>query len=153
ARRRSAPRPALLRHREPRPRHGGGRGRRARAAPRRRAGGDLAGGHRRARDEGVSGPVLALEASTLRASAALLGPDGEPWGEWRQEEAQIGTAAVAAAAGRLLEARNLRVADLLGVAVGLGPGSYTGTRATVAFARGLGFASGVRLAGVPSTAA
>jgi tRNA threonylcarbamoyladenosine biosynthesis protein TsaB len=101
----------------------------------------------------AAGPVLALEASTLRASAALLGPAGEPWGEWQQEQPQIGTAALTAAAGRLLEARGLRVADLLGVAVGLGPGSYTGTRATVAFARGLCFASGVRLAGVPSCAA
>ena len=101
----------------------------------------------------ATGPVLALEASTLRASAALLGPDGEPWGEWSQAEAQTGTAALAAAAGRLLDARGLRAADLLGVAVGLGPGSYTGTRATVAFARGLAFAGGVRLAGVPSCAA
>ena len=101
----------------------------------------------------ASGAVLALEASTLRASAALLGPAGEPWGEWQQEQAQTGTAALAAAAGRLLEARGLRAADLLGVAVGLGPGSYTGTRATVAFARGLCFASGIKLAGVPSCAA
>ena len=101
----------------------------------------------------ANGPVLALEASTLQASAALLGPEGEPWGEWRQDQAQTGTAALAAAAGRLLEARGLRAADLLGVAVGLGPGSYTGTRATVAFARGLCFASGVKLAGVPSCAA
>ena len=101
----------------------------------------------------AAGPILALEASTLRASAALLGPAGEPWGEWQQDEAQIGTAALAAAAGRLLEARGLRAADLLGVAVGLGPGSYTGTRASIAFARGLCFASGARLAGVPSSAA
>ena len=32
----------------------------------------------------ASGPVLALDASTLRACAALLAADGPPWGFWQQ---------------------------------------------------------------------
>ncbi len=101
----------------------------------------------------VRGPVLALEASTLRAGAALLSPGGEPWGGWQQAEGESGTAPLAAAVARLLAARGLRVADLLGLAVGIGPGSYTGTRACVALARGMAFASGVRVAAVVSVAA
>jgi tRNA threonylcarbamoyl adenosine modification protein YeaZ len=101
----------------------------------------------------ADGPVLALEASTLRPGAALLGPGGEPWGCWQQAEGERGTAPLAAAAAELLAARGLSVSDLLGVAVGTGPGSYTGTRAAIAFARALVFAGGGRIAGVPSVAA
>jgi len=101
----------------------------------------------------VSGPILALEASTLRPSAALLGPSGERWGQWTQAEGRRGTADLAPAVAALLAARGLRAGDLGGVAVGLGPGSYTGTRAAIALARGLIFGSGVPLAGVPSVAA
>ncbi len=99
------------------------------------------------------GPVLALDASTLRPGAALLGPDGETWGAWQQEEGLLGTAPLGKAVAELLSARGLRAADLLGVVVGTGPGSYTGTRSAIAFARGLVFATGCRLAGVPSVAA
>lgn len=99
------------------------------------------------------GPVLALEASTLRASAALLGPDGEPWGGWLQPPGKPGTAPLAAAVAGLLSDRGLRVRDLFGIAVGVGPGSYTGTRAAVALARGLAWPSGTRLAAVVSSAA
>ena len=101
----------------------------------------------------TGGPILALEASTLRPGAALLGPAGEPWGRWQQGEGERGTAPLAAAAAELLKARGLQVSDLLGVAVGTGPGSYTGTRAAIAFARALVFAGGGRLVGVPSVAA
>lgn len=99
------------------------------------------------------GPVLALDASTLRACAALLAADGTPWGCWQQPADEPGTAPLAAGIAELLAARGLRAPDLLGLAVGIGPGSYTGTRAAVALARGLAFAGGVRLAAVASPAA
>jgi tRNA threonylcarbamoyl adenosine modification protein YeaZ len=97
--------------------------------------------------------VLALEASTLRPGAALLGPDGERWGCWTEPSGRRGTATLAAAAGELLSAAGLSARELLGVVVGTGPGSYTGTRSAIALARGLCFAADVRLAGVPSVAA
>lgn len=100
-----------------------------------------------------AGPILAIEASTLRAGVALLGPAGERWGLWTQGPGQRGTAPLAPAIAELLGARGLAAADLAGVAVGTGPGSYTGTRAAIALARGLIFVSGAPLAGVPSVAA
>lgn len=99
------------------------------------------------------GPVLAIEASTLQAGAALVGPRGERWGQWTQSAGERGTAPLAPAVARLLAERGLTPADLAGVVVGTGPGSYTGTRAAIALARGLIFASGAPLAGVPSVAA
>jgi tRNA threonylcarbamoyladenosine biosynthesis protein TsaB len=99
-----------------------------------------------------AGPALVLEASTLSVGVALLGPAGEPWGAVVAPPDARGTALLAAAASQLLAARGLAVRELLGVIVGTGPGSYTGTRASIAFARALVYASGIRIAGVPSVA-
>ena len=53
------------------------------------------------------------------------------------------------AARRVLERSALLVADLDLVAVGLGPGSYTGTRIAVTFAKILALARGLPLVGIP----
>jgi tRNA threonylcarbamoyladenosine biosynthesis protein TsaB len=102
---------------------------------------------------GGAGAILALEASTLHVGVALVGPAGEPWGHREAPAGSRGTALLAQGVRELLDARGLAVRDLLGVAVGTGPGSYTGTRAAIALARALVFATGIRIAGVPSTAA
>jgi tRNA threonylcarbamoyl adenosine modification protein YeaZ len=101
----------------------------------------------------VSGPILAIEASSLSPSLALAGPGEQPLGHWQSPEGTRGTAGLAAAAAELLDAAGLRAADLLGVVVGIGPGSYTGTRASIALARGIAFPGGLPIAGVPSVAA
>ncbi len=100
----------------------------------------------------LDGPVLAVDASA-RPVVALVGPAGEPWGVWEQEPGRRGTAELAVRAAALLEARGLGPADLAGVAVGIGPGSYTGLRAAIAFARGLTWSAGLPLAAVVSTEA
>jgi tRNA threonylcarbamoyladenosine biosynthesis protein TsaB len=97
-------------------------------------------------------PALVLEASTLSVGVALLGPGGEPWGRVVAGPEARGTALLASAAAELLAARSLAARDLSGLIVGTGPGSYTGTRAAIAFARALAWAAGLRLAGVPSVA-
>lgn len=102
---------------------------------------------------GGRGPVLAVDASGTRPCAALLGPDGEPWGEWRQAAGTRGTAQLGVAVGQLLAARGLGTHSLGGLAVGLGPGSYTGLRASIALVRGLAFAAQRPVAGVVSFAA
>lgn len=99
------------------------------------------------------GPILALEASTLRASAALVDASGRVLGRWDQQPGARGTAALAAAAAALLDQHGVTPADLCGVAVGTGPGSYTGLRASIALARGLALGAGLPVAGVPSVAA
>ncbi|MCB9897405.1 MAG: tRNA (adenosine(37)-N6)-threonylcarbamoyltransferase complex dimerization subunit type 1 TsaB [Planctomycetes bacterium] len=97
-------------------------------------------------------PVLALDASTLRASVALCLEEGEP-AVWTQAAGERGTAALARAASDLLTARGLSATDLFGVVVGTGPGSYTGLRASIALARGLALGARLPVAGVPSCAA
>lgn len=101
----------------------------------------------------AAGPVLGLEASSSRPGVALLDASGAPLDGWTQAEGVSGTAALAAATGALLERHGLGVADLLGVAVGTGPGSYTGLRAAIALARAMTLAAQRPLVGVPSVAA
>ncbi len=96
--------------------------------------------------------MLAVDASA-RPTVALLGPEGEPWGQWTQQPGVRGTAQMAVQAESLLQARQLQVADLGGVVVGIGPGSYTGLRAAIAFARGLSFPHAIPFAGVVSVEA
>ena len=99
------------------------------------------------------GPVLAVDASGPRPTVALLGPDAEAWGCWTQVAGRRGTAQLAVETGKLLEARSLAVADLAGLAVGIGPGSYTGLRAAIAFVRGLAHPKGLPIAAIESFAA
>ncbi len=101
----------------------------------------------------TNGPILALDASVRAASAALLDADGGLLGRWQQQTGTMGTAELAPAVAGLLEASGVTAHDLGGVAVGIGPGSYTGLRAGIAFARAITHATGCPLAGVASVAA
>ena len=100
-----------------------------------------------------SGPILAMDASSVQPTVALLGPADEAWGHWVQKAGLRGTRELAVRASELLQARELAVGDLGGVAVGIGPGSYTGLRAAIAFAVGLTRPSKLPLAGVASVEA
>jgi len=53
-------------------------------------------------------------------------------------------------AGAVLGDAGLSVRDLGGVAVSLGPGSFTGLRVGVSFAKGLAYAAGFPIVGVPT---
>ncbi len=91
--------------------------------------------------------VLGVEASAGEGSAALL-RDGSLVAE-RPLEGRRASGLVPAAEA-LLSTAGIRPADLALVAVDVGPGSFTGTRVAVAFAKALGYASGCPLAGVSS---
>jgi tRNA threonylcarbamoyladenosine biosynthesis protein TsaB len=60
---------------------------------------------------------------------------------------------LAAAVDALLKAEGLRPADLTGVVVGVGPGSYTGLRVGLISAKALAYALGCRLVPAPTFAA
>ncbi|HLK86697.1 MAG TPA: tRNA (adenosine(37)-N6)-threonylcarbamoyltransferase complex dimerization subunit type 1 TsaB [Candidatus Binataceae bacterium] len=54
------------------------------------------------------------------------------------------------AAGRLLASAGLALNELRAIAVGIGPGSFTGLRIGLSYAKGLALATGCALAGIPS---
>lgn len=92
--------------------------------------------------------ILAIEGALAGFSVALVAPGGEL--ETRVAEAEPNSAlerGLALVAG-VLDGTPLRAID--GVAVGTGPGRFTGLRIAIAFAKGLALATGVPLAGVSS---
>src|SRR5262245_38001918 len=60
---------------------------------------------------------------------------------------------LAATVGRLLTEEGLAPRDLTGVMVSIGPGGYTGLRVGVMSAKALAYATGCKLAAVPTFAA
>jgi tRNA threonylcarbamoyladenosine biosynthesis protein TsaB len=86
--------------------------------------------------------ILAFDTATERATSALV-DDGEVLGE-RVSRASTLLADIDA----LLRQAGAHPRDIGAVAVGTGPGSFTGIRIGLAAARGLGLALGVTAAGV-----
>jgi tRNA threonylcarbamoyladenosine biosynthesis protein TsaB len=86
--------------------------------------------------------ILAFDTATDVATSALV-DDGEVLGE-RSSRAQTLLEDVDA----LLRQGGARPADVDALAVGVGPGSFTGVRVGLATARGLALALGVPVAGV-----
>ncbi|MBN2202156.1 tRNA (adenosine(37)-N6)-threonylcarbamoyltransferase complex dimerization subunit type 1 TsaB [bacterium] len=93
--------------------------------------------------------VLGIETATPVCSVGLARTDGP--------DAEISVEAANAAAERLpdcvhsvLSAAGLTPASLDGVAVSIGPGSYTGLRIGLSFAKGLCFAAGKPIVAVPT---
>jgi tRNA threonylcarbamoyladenosine biosynthesis protein TsaB len=86
--------------------------------------------------------ILAFDTATNRATSALV-RDGEVLGE------RLSTASrVLADADDLLREAGFEEADVTHLAVGTGPGSFTGIRIGLAAARGLSYSLGVPVAGV-----
>ncbi len=86
--------------------------------------------------------ILAFDTATRVATSALV-RDGELLGERTGQ-----TRAVLAAAAQLMADARLEAGDLGGIAVGTGPGSFTGLRIGLAAARGLALALELPVAGV-----
>ena len=93
--------------------------------------------------------VLGIESSGPRGGVALLEGD-RLLGEALFEAGMVHGREIAPSADRLLRAAGRRPADLELIAVDIGPGSYTGLRVGLAAAKGLAFALGRPLIGVPS---
>jgi tRNA threonylcarbamoyl adenosine modification protein YeaZ len=86
--------------------------------------------------------ILAFDTATDRATSALV-QDGKVLGE------RVSAASrVLADADELIREGGLEDTDVTHLAVGTGPGSFTGIRIGLAAARGVSFALGVPVAGV-----
>ena len=91
--------------------------------------------------------VLALDAALSGCSAGVVGPDGV-LAERRADGARGNIAALAAMAKAVLAEAAVMPAQLAMVAVTIGPGSFTGIRAAVSLAHGIGLAAGAPVVGV-----
>lgn len=91
--------------------------------------------------------TLAFDTATSAATSALV-RDGEVLGERVSRAVRV----LEDAAGLLRES-GAEPAELTGIVVGIGPGSFTGMRMGIAAARGLSLALDVPVAGVSTLAA
>lgn len=91
--------------------------------------------------------LVSIESSTTLCSVALHN-DGALVGALQNEEANQAAGWLAPAIQQLLQQAGVQAADVMGVAVSAGPGSYTGLRVGVATAKGLAFGLGIPLLAV-----
>lgn len=95
-----------------------------------------------------AGPVLGLDTGTPTTILGIVshgeflggsaGPAGSHGGSLPGEVTE------------LLEAAGLQLSGLAAIAIGIGPGSFTGLRIGLSWAKGVGWACGYPLVGVPS---
>lgn len=96
----------------------------------------------------AAGPVLGIDTGGPRADLAVVA-GGRVLAEASRPVASHG-AELPAQVGELLGLAGLSFAGLKGIAVGIGPGSFTGLRVGLSYAKGLVMAAGCALVGVPS---
>jgi tRNA threonylcarbamoyl adenosine modification protein YeaZ len=94
--------------------------------------------------------ILAIDGASSDLSIALATSDGAPIAEdaWRGEQRQ--SAELLPRVLALLERERRSLSELTGLAVGLGPGSFTGLRVAMALAKGLAAGLDRPVVGVPS---
>ncbi len=95
--------------------------------------------------------VLGIETATSLCAAALVA--GETVAvEERIDQERVHAEQLLLLVDRVLRSSGKRLEDLDGIAVSIGPGSFTGLRIGLSIAKGLSFASGVPLVAVPTLA-
>ena len=97
--------------------------------------------------------IIAIESASTDLSLALADPDGgvfalEGWSAGRRQGGELLPRLLA-----LLEANGRRVGDAGAVAVGTGPGSFTGLRVGMSVAKGICAGLGIPIVGIPSLVA
>lgn len=93
--------------------------------------------------------LLAIDTATRVISLALHDGD-RVWAETSWETANHHTVELAPAVAQMLDRANTAPAKLKGVAVALGPGSFTGLRIGLGLAKGMATALDLPLFGVPT---
>jgi len=94
------------------------------------------------------GPILGLETGSANASLAIIA-GGRVLGEISRPVSSHGSS-LPAEVGELLSNAGLNFPDLAGIAVGIGPGSFTGLRVGLSYAKGLVMALRCAIVGLPS---
>jgi tRNA threonylcarbamoyl adenosine modification protein YeaZ len=94
--------------------------------------------------------IVGIEAASTELSIAVVGPDGELRAEdaWTSEQRQ--SAELLPRLLSLLASAGVHVTDVSLVAVGTGPGSFTGLRVAMALAKGLAVGLDRPLVGIGS---
>jgi tRNA threonylcarbamoyladenosine biosynthesis protein TsaB len=95
-----------------------------------------------------AGPVLGIDTGGPRTDLALVA-GGQVLGEASHSVVSHGAELPAAVTG-LLGRVGLSLRELSAVAIGIGPGSFTGLRVGLSYAKGLKLAIGCALLGIPS---
>jgi tRNA threonylcarbamoyladenosine biosynthesis protein TsaB len=93
--------------------------------------------------------VLGIDTATWTAVVGLV-RDGVVLVEDVYRESHSHTESLPALVERVLQAGGVTLDAVEGLAVSIGPGSFTGLRVSLAFAKGVAFAGGVPLAAVPT---
>ena len=97
--------------------------------------------------------IIAIESASTDLSLALADPDGrilalEGWSAGRRQGGELLPRLLA-----LLDAKGRRITDASAVAVGTGPGSFTGLRVGMSVAKGICAGLSLPIVGVPSLVA
>lgn len=100
------------------------------------------------RASAVAGPVLGLDTGGPVASLGVVAAGKIQAVLSRAMPSHC--AGLPAAVDEILEAAGLKLRDLAGIAVGIGPGSFTGLRIGLSYAKGVTAALGTALVGIPS---
>jgi tRNA threonylcarbamoyladenosine biosynthesis protein TsaB len=95
----------------------------------------------------ATGPILGLDTSNQIASLAVV-EHGRVAGSIAHPASSHG-AELPIAVDDLLSGAGFKLGDLDAIAVGIGPGSYTGLRIGISYAKGLAMATGCAILGVP----
>ena len=95
--------------------------------------------------------LLAIDTSADRAGVAVLVDGGLHETTWPAARSQ--TTQVLPRIEYLLDGVDMTTADLSGVAVAIGPGTFTGLRVGLSLAKGIAMAHGLPILGIPTLAA
>lgn len=96
-------------------------------------------------------PILAIDSASDQAGLALY--DGHSVSELSWPAGRTQTATMLAQIHHLIALRGLAARDVGAVAVGLGPGSFTGVRIGISLAKGLALGLDIPIFGIPTLSA
>ena len=100
----------------------------------------------------VEGPVLAIDTATRQLSVALVSAEGCV-AELHDDDDRIHSERLLPAVDHVLAEAKLELSELAGIALSIGPGSFTGLRIGLATVKGLCFGAAIPVATVSTLAA